>query len=107
MARWSISGASWSALGGGVGGDPIFDQVNALAVEAGALVVAGSFPTATDTISRTVNNIARWDGATWSPLGSASSNGTTPEQIARVEESHTGQFLAEILGEGRAARMAG
>jgi excinuclease ABC subunit A len=31
----------------------------------------------------------------------------TPEQIARVEESHTGQFLAEILGEGRAARMAG
>ncbi|MFF7292861.1 excinuclease ABC subunit UvrA [Microbacterium sp. NPDC008134] len=30
----------------------------------------------------------------------------TPEQIARVEESHTGQFLAEILGEGRAARKA-
>ena len=31
----------------------------------------------------------------------------TPEQIARVEESHTGRFLAEVLGEGRAARMAG
>ncbi|WP_431806299.1 excinuclease ABC subunit UvrA [Microbacterium paraoxydans] len=30
----------------------------------------------------------------------------TPEQVARVEESHTGQFLAEILGEGRAARKA-
>ncbi|WEK60130.1 MAG: excinuclease ABC subunit UvrA [Candidatus Microbacterium colombiense] len=30
----------------------------------------------------------------------------TPEHIARVEESHTGQFLAEILGEGRAARKA-
>lgn len=30
----------------------------------------------------------------------------TPEQIARVEESHTGQFLAEILGEGRTARKA-
>ena len=30
----------------------------------------------------------------------------TPEQIARVEESHTGQFLAEILGDGRAARKA-
>lgn len=30
----------------------------------------------------------------------------TPEQIARVEESHTGLFLAEILGEGRAARKA-
>jgi len=30
----------------------------------------------------------------------------TPEQIARVEESHTGLFLAEILGEGRSARKA-
>lgn len=30
----------------------------------------------------------------------------TPEQIARVEESHTGLFLGEILGEGRAARKA-
>ncbi|GAT73456.1 excinuclease ATPase subunit [Microbacterium sp. HM58-2] len=30
----------------------------------------------------------------------------TPEQIARVDESHTGRFLAEILGEGRAARKA-
>ncbi|WP_314422562.1 excinuclease ABC subunit UvrA [uncultured Microbacterium sp.] len=30
----------------------------------------------------------------------------TPEQIARVEESHTGQFLAEILDEGRSARKA-
>ena len=30
----------------------------------------------------------------------------TPEQIARVDESHTGEFLAEILGEGRSARKA-
>ncbi|WP_136056487.1 excinuclease ABC subunit UvrA [Microbacterium sp. K24] len=30
----------------------------------------------------------------------------TPEQIARVEESHTGLFLGEILGEGRSARKA-
>ena len=31
----------------------------------------------------------------------------TPEQIAQTEGSHTGQFLAEILGEGRSARKAG
>lgn len=31
----------------------------------------------------------------------------TPEQIARVEESHTGMFLGEILGAGRGARKAG
>ncbi|MBT2486292.1 MULTISPECIES: excinuclease ABC subunit UvrA [unclassified Microbacterium] len=30
----------------------------------------------------------------------------TPEQVARVEQSHTGLFLGEILGEGRAARKA-
>jgi excinuclease ABC subunit A len=30
----------------------------------------------------------------------------TPEQIARVEESHTGMFLGEILGAGRGARKA-
>lgn len=30
----------------------------------------------------------------------------TPEQIARVEASHTGLFLGEILGEGRSARKA-
>ncbi|HWK78830.1 excinuclease ABC subunit UvrA, partial [Microbacterium sp.] len=31
----------------------------------------------------------------------------TPEQIARVEDSHTGLFLAEILGEGRGAQESG
>ncbi|XKF89748.1 excinuclease ABC subunit UvrA [Microbacterium lacus] len=31
----------------------------------------------------------------------------TPEQVARVEESHTGTFLAEVLGTAQAARKAG
>ncbi|MDR2999558.1 MAG: excinuclease ABC subunit A, partial [Microbacterium sp.] len=31
----------------------------------------------------------------------------TPEQIARAEGSHTGQFLAEVLGLGGVARKAG
>jgi excinuclease ABC subunit A len=31
----------------------------------------------------------------------------TPEQIAEVEESHTGAFLAEILGQERDSRKAG
>ncbi|WP_298040615.1 excinuclease ABC subunit UvrA [uncultured Microbacterium sp.] len=31
----------------------------------------------------------------------------TPEQIAKVEESHTGLFLGEILGAGRGERKAG
>ena len=31
----------------------------------------------------------------------------TPEHIAAIEDSHTGQFLAEILGGGRQARKAG
>nr|WP_315267634.1 excinuclease ABC subunit UvrA [Microbacterium lemovicicum] len=31
----------------------------------------------------------------------------TPEQVARVEASHTGEFLAEVLGGGQAVRKAG
>ncbi|AZS36616.1 UvrABC system protein A [Microbacterium lemovicicum] len=31
----------------------------------------------------------------------------TPEQVARVEASHTGGFLAEVLGGGQAVRKAG
>ncbi|MFS0733223.1 excinuclease ABC subunit UvrA [Microbacterium sp. 1P10UB] len=31
----------------------------------------------------------------------------TPEQVARVEGSHTGEFLAEVLGGGQAVRKAG
>ena len=65
VARWD--GTSWSALGAGVGA-----QVNALAVydDGGgpALYVGGGFTMAAH--GAPANQIAKWDGSSWSALGS-------------------------------------
>jgi hypothetical protein len=66
IARWD--GMTWSALGNGVD-----TQVNALAVSGNNLYVGGAFlqvcgdPTCTSG-NLTVNNVAVWDGLTWSAL---------------------------------------
>jgi hypothetical protein len=67
IAKWD--GEQWSPLGSGTGGT--FSSVRALAVfddgSGPALYVGGNFATAGGI---TVNGIAKWDGDTWSPLGS-------------------------------------
>ncbi|MFO0826591.1 MAG: hypothetical protein U0572_00435 [Phycisphaerales bacterium] len=74
IAKWN--GSSWSALGSGLNG-----EVRALAVfddagrGAAALYVGGSFTTAGGV---TANRIARWNGSSWSPLGSGMSGGSFP-----------------------------
>jgi hypothetical protein len=69
IAKWN--GTNWSSLGsgvyltnfwGGVGG-----AVNAVAVSGSNLYVGGDFTTAG---SSPANFIAKWDGHSWSPLGS-------------------------------------
>ncbi len=69
IARWD--GASWSALGSGLSFIALFTAVDALAVfddgSGPALYAGGHFATAGGV---TVNNIARWDGSSWSALGS-------------------------------------
>ncbi|MGB3921909.1 MAG: hypothetical protein WBL19_01330 [Minisyncoccia bacterium] len=65
IARWD--GTSWWALGAGVS-HPIWPLVDALAtLPNGHLVAGGSFTSAGGV---SANNIARWDGTTWSALGS-------------------------------------
>jgi hypothetical protein len=75
--RWD--GSSWSALGSGVGvgwgGDY---NVHALAVSGGDLYAGGSFTTAG---GGAANHIAKWDGSSWSPLGSGM-NGNEVDAIA-------------------------
>jgi hypothetical protein len=70
IARWD--GTSWSPLGSGLGGT----SVEALAVfddgTGPALYAGGAFATAGGV---TANHIARWDGTSWSPLGSGMSGG--------------------------------
>ena len=70
IAKWD--GASWSALGSGVGG---IVSVHALALDAsGTLYAGGSFTTAGGV---TVNRIAKWDGSSWSALGSGVEGGVS------------------------------
>jgi hypothetical protein len=69
VARWD--GSAWHGLSGGV--TPVVlgterpPAVTAVAEYNGGLIVGGSF-TAAGGVA--VNNIARWDGAAWAPMGS-------------------------------------
>jgi hypothetical protein len=74
IAVWD--GSSWSNLGTGLSGSvlPINFQVNALAQAAnGDVYAAGGFTTAG---GKAVNNIARWDGTEWWPVGTGLTRGT-------------------------------
>lgn len=66
IARWD--GTAWHPVGTGVGGAVGANNngVAALAVVGGELYAGGWFPMAGGTA---VGRIARWDGTTWSPLG--------------------------------------
>ncbi|NOS69149.1 MAG: hypothetical protein HOP33_04385 [Verrucomicrobia bacterium] len=71
VAKWD--GSAWSALGSGLGYDPSDgDTVVALVVSGTDIFAGGYFGTAGGT---TANYIAKWDGSTWSALGSGM-NGT-------------------------------
>ncbi len=65
IAKWD--GSSWSALGSGLGPDTISEAVFALTMSGGNLYAGGSF-TSAGGVSAT--NIARWDGSSWSAVGS-------------------------------------
>jgi hypothetical protein len=65
IAAWD--GSSWSSLGSGMEGcDPYCSEVLALVVFHDLLIAAGRFAVA-DGLE--ANNIAAWDGSTWSALG--------------------------------------
>jgi hypothetical protein len=75
IARWN--GSSWSALGGGAsaagqGLSPDFAPPLGMAAVNTDLYVAGGFQTANNSEADhfQVNGIAKWNGSTWSALGS-------------------------------------
>ena len=71
IAKWN--GTSWSALGSGMnrggGWDP---SVSDLALSGTDVYAGGAFDTAGGV---TVNNVAKWDGTSWSALGTGMSGG--------------------------------
>jgi hypothetical protein len=88
IAKWNHSTSSWESLAGGVDG-----FVGALAVDSGNLYVGGSFTTATNSGgSVTVNKIAKWNGTSWSPLGSGFIGGG--DQILSMAVDGSGNVYA-------------
>lgn len=65
IAKWN--GAGWTSLGSGVDDLDYLPQVTALAVSGNDLYVGGAFAKAGNVAAA---NVARWDGAAWSALGS-------------------------------------
>jgi hypothetical protein len=92
IAKWN--GSAWFPLGGGIVGGVYSSttnssttnpRVNALAWDGANLYAGGQFSTAG---GNSANLIAKWDGNTWSPLGSWTIDGTTflPSVIALASD---------------------
>lgn len=67
LARWD---GAWNQVG--LTGNGTNDDVHAMVVYNGNLVVAGNFFTAG---GQNMSHISKWNGFNWSPLGSSSNNG--------------------------------
>lgn len=65
IARWD--GENWYPLAEGVGTPENTGRIYALFVWNGELYAGGSF---TEAGTETVSNVAKWDGTSWSPVGS-------------------------------------
>jgi hypothetical protein len=70
IAKWD--GSSWSALGSGMATSSSDSAVIALAVSGSDLYAGGQFDTAG---GAPANNIAKWNGSSWSALGAGVSGG--------------------------------
>jgi hypothetical protein len=73
IAKWDTLTETWSPLGSGANNGTT-DGVFALAASGNTIYVGGSF-TSVANYTVTANRIAKWDGTTWSALGSGASNG--------------------------------
>lgn len=69
IAKWD--GSSWSSLGGGIYTPFNQGQLSALAVSGADLYAGGRFTRAGGSAA---NNIAKWNGTSWSALGSGINN---------------------------------
>jgi hypothetical protein len=65
IARWD--GAAWTQLGPTLTANSGYESIHAIEqLPNGDLIIAGEFNRAGTTV---INNIARWDGTSWRPLG--------------------------------------
>lgn len=89
IARWD--GQTWQPLGSGLTPDPNdYASGNALAIFNGNLIVGGRFAKAGGV---SAHNIARWDGTTWSALGSGVDGGVSALAVYQGDLLVGGGFL--------------
>ena len=98
IAHWN--GTSWGPLGTGIGANSFSSQVNALAVAAnGDLYAGGAF---TEAGGVPANNIARWNGTSWTALGtgltSAVTGGVNALAVAANGDVYVGGAFTEAGG---------
>jgi hypothetical protein len=88
------NGSQWTALGSGISGGPFGGYVSSMAVfndgNGAALYVGGEFDTAG---GNSASNIARWNGAAWSALGSGISGGFEAVFAMTTFNAGSGQAL--------------
>lgn len=86
IAAWN--GTAWSALGAGIDGPGGTNVYTLFVNAAGDLYAGGAFATA-GTCLTDCNNIARWNGTTWSPLH----NGTSGPVYALAEDGTANLYV--------------
>lgn len=80
IARWN--GSRWSALGSGIVVTPAtVERIQAIVEYNGSVYAGGSFSIAGGTA---VRNIARWDGQSWSAVGSSSLVNGGPASVSSM-----------------------
>jgi hypothetical protein len=100
VARWD--GSSWHALGSYLGDGAIHGSasVDSLAVWGGDLYVGGTFDDVAGLDK--ADNIARWNGSSWSALGANGSNGAVNNRVVTIESStsylYVGGFFTNVAG---------
>ncbi len=92
VARWNVATSSWSALGGGMSGGGLLTQVNELAVLTNGDVIAGGRFTMAG--GAPANNIARWNGGSWSALGAGVTSPTLFLGVLALVSLPDGGFVA-------------
>jgi hypothetical protein len=88
IARWD--GTNWQLLGTGMAGGwpPVY--VSALGVYNGELIAGGRFETAGGV---SANNIARWNGTIWQPLGTGMAGGSNYHDVCALTV-YNGELIA-------------
>jgi hypothetical protein len=92
---------AWSALGSGVGADAYYEEVTALAFDASRnLYAGGSF---SKIGAENANNIAKWNGSSWSPLGSGLGTAVTDRVDDLVFDSSGNLYACGSFNSGWSA----